>query len=196
MNRRLHRLAILVCLIHNSVTGSPRIYQIDPAESRIGFTVRHFFTAVDGSFESFEGTIHFDPSRPESSSVTARVDARSINTDNRERDQHLRNEDFFDTDRFPDLTFVSTEWIPDPDAGEGHYRVTGNLVMRGQEHPVVLLARYVGSHEAEPGVFHSRWVITASLNRSRWEIDYGKGVVGTTVEILIELLAVSASRIP
>jgi len=168
-------------------------YRIVPEDSRISFSVRHFFTAVDGTFSAFEGSIQFDPRSPENASARASIDASSIDTGNRERDEHLRNEDFFHTDAFPILSFESTEWIPDPEAGEGHYRVSGNLTMRGQSHPVTLAVEYVGQSEIEPNQYRSHWNLSGSLNRSHWEIDYGKGVVGTTVEIEIELTAVSGS---
>ncbi len=187
---------VLLGLLSASLSASPQAYQILPEESRIGFSVRHFFTAVEGTFDAFEGRIFFSPANPPSSSATARIDARSINTDNRERDEHLRNEDFFHTERYPHINFVSTEWVQDTDSGEGHYAVNGILTMRGQSHPVSLLVRYIGKSEIEPGLFRSRWVVNGSLNRSLWKVDYGKGVVGTTVEVEFEITAVSVLDSP
>ena len=70
-------------------------YKIDPVHSSINFKVRHFFSYVNGAFKKFEGTITVDPDHPEKSSVTATIDAASVDTKNDKRDEDLRSADFF-----------------------------------------------------------------------------------------------------
>src|SRR6186997_1196670 len=82
-------------------------YKIDPVHSSINFKVRHFFSYVNGSFKKFEGTIAVDPDHPEKSSVTATIDAASVDTKNEKRDEDLRSADFFDVTKYPKITFKS-----------------------------------------------------------------------------------------
>lgn len=83
-------------------------YKIDPTHSTVGFSVKHMMVSnVPGRFTEFTGTITFDEKDPSKSSVNATIKAASINTDNTQRDNHLRNSDFFDVEKFPEIKFVS-----------------------------------------------------------------------------------------
>src|SRR6476619_3556694 len=85
-------------------------YTIDPTHSRIGFVARHaMVTKVRGSFNDFEGSGHFDAENPTSSSLQLTIQAASIDTRNADRDAHLKSNDFFDMDTYPEITFASTE---------------------------------------------------------------------------------------
>ncbi len=84
-------------------------YTIDPAHSRIGFVARHaMITKVRGSFDEFEGGGVLDAENPENSSVRLTIKTASIDTRNADRDNHLRSNDFFDMEKYPEITFVST----------------------------------------------------------------------------------------
>src|SRR3989442_15717823 len=85
-----------------------RTFTIDKAHSEATFQVRHLITKVRGRFSDFEGTIRFDEQHPELSSVNVTIQAASIDTNERDRDTHLRSADFFDVEKFPTLTFGST----------------------------------------------------------------------------------------
>lgn len=112
-----------------SETGDKGVdtYVIDPVHSGVTFKVRHFFTVVPGSFGKFEGTILVDKEDMTRNQVTASIDTASISTHNADRDSHLRSPDFFDTDKFPAIEFVSTEWQKVDDST---YTVTGNQIGR------------------------------------------------------------------
>src|SRR5215213_5587373 len=105
------------------------IYAIDPAHSRIGFVARHaMVTKVRGSFNEFEGNGYFDAEDPSTSRLELTIQAASIDTRNADRDGHLRSNDFFDMEQYPEITFASTsvEQV-DPES----YRVTGDLTIKG-----------------------------------------------------------------
>lgn len=84
-------------------------YVLDTQHSTVGFTVRHaMITKVHGQFTEFESVINFDADKPENSTAKATIQANSINTNNEERDNHLRSKDFFGTDENPTFEFAST----------------------------------------------------------------------------------------
>jgi polyisoprenoid-binding protein YceI len=103
-------------------------WSIDPDHSRIGFAIRHMGIAtVRGEFTTFEGTLDVGDS-PSTSRAAGRVEVASIFTHQPQRDEHLRSADFFDVERYPTLSFESTQIEAINDAS---FRITGNLTMRG-----------------------------------------------------------------
>jgi polyisoprenoid-binding protein YceI len=118
-------------------------YTIDTAHSRVGFVARHaMVTKVRGSFNEFEGAIHLDGEKPANSSGRVTIQAKSIDTRNGQRDEHLRSNDFLDMSTHPAITFLSTavEQIDD-----STYRMIGDLTIRGVTKPVSINFEYVGA---------------------------------------------------
>ena len=104
-------------------------YNIDPAHSRIGFVARHaMVTKVRGSFNEFAGSGYFDAENPEASRLDLTIQAKSIDTRNGDRDAHLRGNDFFDMDNYPEIRFASRRFGK---ADEITYAVTGDLTIKG-----------------------------------------------------------------
>src|SRR5215213_3043268 len=91
--------------IVTTMTGT-RTYKIDKSHSEAIFQVRHLLTKVRGRFTDFEGAIEFNDSAPEQSNVHFTITAKSIDTAEADRDTHLRSADFFDIDKYPQITFV------------------------------------------------------------------------------------------
>ena len=111
-------------------------YVIDPSHSTAGFKVRHLMVAnVRGEFSGVSGTVVFDAENPANSKVEAAIDATTIQTRDSQRDQHLKSADFLDVEKFPRITFVSKKVAP---AGEGEWKVTGDLTIHGVTKEVVL----------------------------------------------------------
>src|SRR4029077_6557505 len=110
-------------------------FVFDKNHTELGFKVRHFVSKVGGRFAKFEGTIVLDRAKPEDTSVDLKIDAASIDTGNPNRDKHLNSPDFFDTAKFPEITFKSTKIAA---KGKDTYEVTGDLTMRGVTKPVTL----------------------------------------------------------
>jgi polyisoprenoid-binding protein YceI len=123
-------------------------YKIDSAHSSAHFVVRHMMvTNVRGGFRSVNGTVMFDPANPAASSIEAVIDAASINTNDDQRDAHLRSADFLDTEKFPAITFKSTKVEP---AGDGEWKASGDLTIHGVTRPVVLKVEGPTNEEKDP----------------------------------------------
>ena len=151
----------------HTATGT---YAIDPTHSRIGFVARHaMVTKVRGSFNEFEGTGFFDADRPENSHVQLVIQAASIDTRNADRDAHLRSNDFFDMDQYPQITFRSSSV---EQAGEGEYRVTGELTIKGVTRPVTVDFDYTGVAVDPFGNQRLGLEGTTTINRKDWGVSF------------------------
>ncbi|MDX1631430.1 MAG: YceI family protein [Thermoanaerobaculia bacterium] len=174
-----------------SVEAEARTFRVDPVHSSVAFEIRHVVTKVPGRFREFEGTVRYDPEAPEASSVVFVVQADSIDTDDSERDAHLRSPDFFDVKRFPTLEFRSLRVRGiDDDTVE----VTGELTIHGITREVTFPAEVLGV-VALPGGGKAGFETEFSLNRKDYDItwnrllDQGGAVLGDEVEVTIRLEA-------
>lgn len=112
------------------------IYQIDPAHSTASFTIKHMMIAkVHGGFEKMSGKLIYDAANPTASSIEAFIEAASINTREAQRDAHLKSADFFDVEKYPQLTFKSTQVETTVD---GELKIIGDLTIHGVTNQVVL----------------------------------------------------------
>src|SRR4030066_1497163 len=84
-------------------------FQIDPVHSSVGFSIRHIVSNVKGRFTDFSGTVVYDSLKIESSSVNVTIKTASIDTDNEKRDGHLKSPDFFEAEKYPEISFKSTK---------------------------------------------------------------------------------------
>jgi polyisoprenoid-binding protein YceI len=151
----------------STVTGS---YAIDPSHSRIGFVARHaMVTKVRGSFNEFEGTGYFDADHPANSHLELVIKAASIDTRNADRDGHLRSNDFFAMDEYPEITFRSTLI---EQAGEAEYRVTGDLTIKGLTKPVTVDFDYTGAAVDPFGNQRIGLEGTTTINRKDWGVNW------------------------
>jgi polyisoprenoid-binding protein YceI len=152
-------------------------YKIDPVHSAISFKVRHFFSYVNGSFKKFEGTINVDPDHPEKSSVTATIDAASIDTKNDNRDQDLRSDHFFDVAKYPTITFKSKS-VKQTGADSGD--ILGDLTMHGVTKEITLHVKFLGKGKGMQGKAISGWQVTPDpIKRSEYGLNWSKMVEGT-----------------
>lgn len=111
-------------------------WQLDSAHSSIGFSVRHMMISkVRGEFEDFNATIELDPENLNASKVRAEIDVNSINTRQKDRDNHLRSADFFDAENHPKIVFESTAFRA---TGGDQVELTGNLTIRGTTREITL----------------------------------------------------------
>jgi polyisoprenoid-binding protein YceI len=168
-------------------------YEIDAAHTQVQFKVRHLgVSTVTGRFARFAGTFAYDPARPETSWVTATIDAASVDTDNDRRDNHLQSPDFFAADSYPTLTFQSTRVEA---AGEGELRVAGDLTIRGVTRPVVLEVALEGATTDREGQPITGWSAETTVDRKdyglRWNrlTEAGGWLVGDEVRIVLEVEA-------
>ncbi len=187
---KIFLLSFLLCLLAPvGLNADPWV--IDSAHSNINFKISHFtLSRVTGSFGSFNGTIQFDPEKPEEASVNVTVQIASINTGNAKRDDHLNKDDFFDSSGFPIASFKSTSWTP---AGEGSYRVEGELTLLGKTLPVTLDTTLVGVVETPRGI-SSGWEASTTIDRYDWGVGEENGAsIGRQVDLEINVAAIKQS---
>ena len=174
-----------------TLTGS---YKIDPAHSRIGFSARHaMVTKVRGSFNEYEGAGYFDVENPTASHLEITIKADSIDTRNADRDAHLRGNDFFDMENFPELRFKSTSVEA---AGDDTYRVTGDLTIKGVTNPVRFDLEFTGSATDPFGNHRIGLEGKTTVNRKDWGVNFnvaleaGGVLVSEKVDLEFEISAV------
>ncbi len=167
-------------------------YKIDHSHSSATFAVAHLgISKVKGEFADVQGTIEYDPANPAASKVEAVIGVASIATRDEARDAHLKSADFFDVEKFPTMTFVSTNVEV---AGEDKLRVTGNFTIRDVTKSIVLDVDGPTSEIKDPwGVFRraaaARTVISRKDFGMTWNslLETGGLLVGDKVEISLEI---------
>lgn len=168
-------------------------YALDPAHTTIGFVARHaMVTKVRGNFNDFEGTLTVAENINEST-ANATVKTASIDTNNAERDEHVRNEDFFDVEKFPEMTFTATAFDVN-EQGEG--TVTGDLTIKGTTKSVDFKVEETGVAEDPFGNTRLGFEATTSINRTDFGIDFnaplktGGVLVSEYIKIELEVSAI------
>jgi polyisoprenoid-binding protein YceI len=140
-------------------------WAIDPVHSEVSFTVRHMMVSkVKGRFNTFEGTI-VTGEDPLKSSVTATVDLNSIITGQEQRDAHIRSADFFEVEKYPEMTFVSTGVRADG----SDFLLDGDLTLKGVTKPVTFKLEVNGVGPDAYGGTRVGFSATTEINR----IDFG-----------------------
>jgi polyisoprenoid-binding protein YceI len=179
---------------------APMTWNVDVPHTGIGFSVKHFFTPVEGQFDNYDIDLVYDRENPENSSVRVSIEVASVNTGSDRRDGHLMSADFFEAEAYPYITFVSESVR---EVANGRLLVTGPLEIKGRiqivELPITILGvKDIPSEMQEMlgGVTEIASFETA-LEIVRGDFDVGTGswaanvVVGDDVGISI---AVEANR--
>ena len=185
-------LLVSVSLVYGYGFALEQEFVVDKAHSSISFTVRHMVVSkVRGNFNDFDVTIKADPDDITKSSVTAVIKAASIDTDNEKRDAHLRSADFFDVEKFPEITFKSVRVKKKDDK----YELWGTLTMHGVTKNIIVPFEVLGQMTDRGG--NTVVGVEAQLELDRkdygltWNrtLDKGGLLVGTEVkiEILLEI---------
>ncbi|MDJ0342069.1 YceI family protein [Streptomyces sp. H10-C2] len=171
-------------------------YTIDPTHSEVGFSVRHaMVTTVRGQFAEYEGSLHLDGADPHLSTAELVIKVASIDTNQAQRDDHLRTGDFFDAPAFPEITFrsISAERL-----GEDSYRLTGDLTIKGTTRPVTLDLAYNGAAKDLYGNERVGFEGTAKIDRTDWGLNYnaaletGGVLIGEQVKLHFDISAIKA----
>jgi polyisoprenoid-binding protein YceI len=189
--RTLITLAATLIMVTAAMAGDT--YKIDPVHSRVGFMVKHLVISnVRGNFVDFSGTIIYDPIDLAKSSVDVSINAASINTDNPDRDKHLKSPDFFDVEKFPEITFKSDHIEK---KGEKFVAV-GKLTMRGVTKEVTIPFDFLGTAKDPQGNLRIGFEGATSVNRQDYGISWNKALdnggvlVGDEVKIDLSVEAV------
>ncbi|MCA0981960.1 YceI family protein [Exiguobacterium aestuarii] len=144
-----------------------KTYQVDPAHSSITFTVKHMMISkVKGEFKEFDIEANGDPNDLANASVKVTIQAASVDTNNSDRDNHLRSGDFFNAEEYPRIVFQSTSFRS---KGGGEFELTGDLTIRGTTREETFEVEYEGSAKDPWGNMKHAFSGEGSLNRE----DYG-----------------------
>jgi polyisoprenoid-binding protein YceI len=187
--KRLAYSLTLVLIVAAGLAGAAE-YSIDQAHSDVSFKVRHLVSKTSGQFTDFDGAIVADFSDLDASSVKFTIQAASIDTKNEDRDTHLRSEDFFDVEKYPEITFTSSKITK---ASESSYAVTGTLTMHGVSKTVTLPVTFLGEVDDPWGNTKAGFEISTTIDRKDYGIvwnkalDAGGMILGDEVEITINL---------
>jgi len=178
-------------------TGVPTgVWDIDPAHSKVGFAVKHMGIAtVRGEFTEFAGTLEIGEDLA-SSKAYGTVKVQSVDTNEPQRDEHLRSPDFFDAAQFPELSFESTsiEALDDEE-----FRITGRLTIHGITNEVVLHADVQGTDVDPWGNERVGLEVTGQLSRGDYDMKFnqalgsGNMLVADKVKLALDISAVKQS---
>jgi len=166
-------------------------WSLDTMHSELGFKIKHLMiSSVSGSFSKFDVQTETTADDFSDAKVTATVDVASINTNNAQRDEHLRNADFFETDKHPEIIFKSTK-VKKLDIDS--FELTGDLTIREITKPVTLAVEYNGIAKDPWGNLKAGFTVTGKINRKDFGISYnavmetGGVMLGEDVKINAEI---------
>lgn len=164
---------------------------IDKAHSKVQFSATHLIISeVTGEFKSFDGTVETNGDDFTNAKINFTIDVNSINTDNQQRDNHLKSDDFFNAEKFPKMTFVSKSMQK---VGDNKYKLIGNLTIRDITKEITLDVAYNGTVKDPWGNTKAGFKITSELNRFdynlKWNVlmEAGGAVVGKMIGLTINL---------
>ena len=165
-------------------------WKLDKAHSKVSFTVKHMvISEVEGSFDDFDITVNASKPDFTDGTLTASVKVASINTENAGRDRHLKSDDFFNAELYPEIVFKGTSV---EQMADGKYKINGNLTIRDVTKPVTFDADFNGTLQTSRGML-SAWKATLALNRFDYGLKWNKTletgglIVGETVTITLRL---------
>jgi polyisoprenoid-binding protein YceI len=182
-------LSTLTVLVMNTAMAQTKKYNWDAVHANINFAVDYLkFSETTGRFTKSSGS--FEYSKPDFSDAKAIVDAdaNSVNTDNEQRDGHLKSPDFFDAATFTSIKFVSTSFKKVKGA---NYKINGQLTMKGITKNVIADGIYLGENTDAYGQTHSMWKVSFKVNRQEYGVSFtksnaaGDAVVGDEVRMSI-----------
>lgn len=166
------------------------VYTVDSTHSGISFRIRHLISEAEGRFNNFKGTVDFDPADYAKTKVNFTIQADSIDTGNAKRDTHLKSADFFEVEKYPTLTFVSTSAKK---TGDKTMDVTGDMTIHGKTRRMTVPVRVFGPTDPDKDGSRSAGFQT-EFNLSR--ADFGvnswtdkSGVLGDEVKARVTIEA-------
>jgi polyisoprenoid-binding protein YceI len=188
MNRKLLAAVALSALAALPLRADT--FAIDPGHSEVGFQVRHIVSQTRGRFNDFGGTVQLDPQNLSASSVDFKIKTASIDTNMPDRDKHLRTADFFDVEKYPEITFKSKSVKA---TGKDTYDVLGTLTLHGVSKDITLPVTYTGQAKDPWGNTRAGFSTSTTLNRKDFGIVWNKAIdnggvmLGDDVKISIDL---------
>ncbi len=183
---------ILVCLGMNgtnAVLAQTKKFNWDAVHSNINFAVDYLkFSETTGRFTKSTGSFAFSKADFSDAVVTVEADVNSVNTDNEQRDGHLKSPDFFDANNYATIKFTSNSFKK---VKGNNFKLSGQLTMKGITKNVVADAIYLGENADAYGQTHSMWKVTFKVNRQDYKVSFtknnatGDAVLGDEVRLSI-----------
>ena len=181
-----------------NASAAAATWTIDPSHSVVELAVTHMmFSTVKGRFANVSGTIVLNESDLSASSVTAEIDAASIDTREPQRDGHLRSPDFLAVESFPTITFASTGVVP---RGRNQFVLVGDLTIRGVTREVSLEAELNGKGADPWGGQRAGFTATTTIDRKEFGLTWNQALeaggvlVSDRVKIALEIQATLAAN--
>lgn len=166
-------------------------WNVDATHTNVGFSVRHMMVSnVKGSFTGIEGTVIGDVNNLTDAKIHFEIDVNTINTNNEDRDNHLRSEDFFAVEKYPNITFDSTDIV---ETGKDKYDVTGDLTVKDVTKKTTFKVTRTGAGKNPWGVdvvgFETETKISRKEFGLTWNqaLETGGVLVGDDIKISVEL---------
>ena len=163
-------------------------WALDPAHSEVNFKVKHLvISSVTGTFKSFEGGFETDQEDFSNANIDFSLDVNSIDTNQEQRDVHLKSADFFDQEKYPKISFKSTSFTK---SGED-YELTGNLNVKDVTKPIKLKVEFGGTATDFYGNEKAGFEITGKISRKEYGLTWdalteaGAIVVGDDIKLNI-----------
>ena len=181
--KRLYFLLLILLVSPNALADD---YKLEPVHTQILFFGDHLgFSKSQGEFLQFDGTFSFDPENPKASIVQVTIQTSSIDMDNQKWNDHMMNEDFFDVEKFPTMTFKSTHV---ENISENNMDIVGDLTILDVTHPVTLKVTHnkSGVHPFS-GKFIAGFSATTTIKRSMFGMTYGLPALGDDIEVRLEV---------
>ncbi len=155
--------------MNNTATATKTMWAVDNAHTEITFKVRHMMIAsVSGTFEKFTASAETEGENVVGASLKFSAETASVNTNAPDRDKHLRSADFFDSETFPAMTFVSTAVTEN--------RVTGHLTIKNTTKEVTLHLENGGTGKDPWGNTRLGFTVSGKINRKEWGLNWNAGL--------------------
>ena len=145
---------------------------VDPMHSEVQFKIKHLvISTVTGSFKKFDGKVITEEGNFNNAKIDFTMDATSIDTNQPQRDEHLKTGDFFAADLYPQIIFSSTSFVS---TGSSNYKMVGNLTLRGVTKPVELSVEYGGAEDNGHGIIKHGFEVTGIINRKDFGMTWNR----------------------
>lgn len=166
----MKKLSITIALFSLALVQAQTTWNFDPAHSSIRFAVDHMvISEVEGQFSTYEGSVIATNDDFSDAKINFVIDVNSVDTDNEKRDAHLKNADFFETEKYPKMTFVSTSVEK---IAEGKYNLKGKLTLHGVTKEISLAMTYGGTVKDPWGNTKAGLKVTGVINRTDFGLKY------------------------
>ena len=179
-------------LILTAGLASASVYTLDGTHTNVGFSVKHLMiTNVKGDFKKYDATIDFDAATKSFKVFKANIETASVDTGIEKRDNHLKSEDFFLSEKFPKMTFEMKSYKADGDEG----KMSGDLTIRGITKPVVLEVEDLATIKDFEGNSRVGFALKGKINRMDYDLKWNKALelggvaVSEEVKIIVDVQA-------